>query len=80
MSVCTIYVAKSKALISCAVTVRAADLRLCFCICKKQVSRDTAQLVSFSITGGVSMSFLPYFQAAIRNHLSEKANYVLFYI
>ena len=28
----TIYVVKTKALISCA-----ADLRLCFCICKKQV-------------------------------------------
>ena len=38
----TIYVAKSKALINCMVT--AADLRLCFRICKKQVFHDTAHL------------------------------------
>ena len=31
---CTIYVAKTKALISCSYC--AADLRLCFRICKKQ--------------------------------------------
>ena len=34
---CTIRVAKTKALISFAVTAREADLRLCFRICKKPV-------------------------------------------
>ena len=33
---CTIYVAKTKVLISCAITTK-ADLRFCFWICKKQV-------------------------------------------
>ena len=51
---CTIYVAKTKVLISCTVTMQigadqlhcyhAADLCLCFCICKKQVSYDAAHL------------------------------------
>ena len=34
---CTIYVGKAKAMISCVVTVQAADLHLCFQICKKRV-------------------------------------------
>ena len=37
---CTIYIAKRKVLISCA-----ADLRLCFCICKSRFSHDAAHII-----------------------------------
>ena len=43
---CTISVAKTKVLISYAVTMQAdgADMRLCFCICKK-FSHDMSHLI-----------------------------------
>ena len=42
-------VAKAKAMISCAVTFRAADLSLCFHICKIRFSHDAAQLINKTI-------------------------------
>ena len=41
---CSIFVAKTKALISCA-DYRTADLLLCFRICKNRFSHDTAQII-----------------------------------
>ena len=40
-----ICVAKTKALISFAVTFRTADLRLCYRICKKRFSHDAAHIL-----------------------------------
>ena len=50
---CTSNVAKTKALISFAVTAK-ADLRLCLRICKIRFSHDAAQVV---LTWGVSANF-----------------------